>query len=129
MNGPDEVTRRFDDWVPAGQGTSDTMPGPPAAVELHIEELLLHGFAPGDRYRIADSVEGELSRLVARQGLASLAGALRPIERLDAGAFRLASGDGPDQVGLRIARHVYSRLSTVVPRHPHQGSTTERIRQ
>jgi hypothetical protein len=104
------------------------MPGLPAAVELHIEELVLHGFAPGDRFRIADAVEGELRRLVARHGLAGLAGGPPPIERLDAGAFRLASGDGPDRVGLRVARNVYARLATAVPRPPHPGSRTERIR-
>ena len=30
---------------------------------------MLHGFAPGDRYRIGDAVERELARLFAEQGV------------------------------------------------------------
>ena len=38
-------------------------------IELHIEELVLHGFAPADRYRIGDTVQRELTRLLAEQGM------------------------------------------------------------
>ena len=41
----------------------------PHPVELHIDELVLHGFAPGDRYPIGDAVEHELTRLFAEQGI------------------------------------------------------------
>ena len=44
----------------------------PGWIELHIEELVLHGFAPGDRHPIGDAVEHELIRLFAEQGLPSL---------------------------------------------------------
>jgi hypothetical protein len=30
--------------------------GPSSVVELHIEELVLHGFAPGDRHAIGEEV-------------------------------------------------------------------------
>ena len=33
-----------------------------ARVELHIEELVLHGFPPRDRARIGDAVQAELDR-------------------------------------------------------------------
>ena len=39
------------------------------AVQLHIEELVLHGFAPADRYRIAAAVQLELTRLLAEHGV------------------------------------------------------------
>ena len=38
-----------------------------ANLNLHIEELVLHGFAPGDRYRIGEAVQQELTRLFAEQ--------------------------------------------------------------
>ena len=38
-------------------------------IELHIEELVLHGFSPGDRYRIGEAVEQELTRLLADRGV------------------------------------------------------------
>ena len=40
----------------------------PENVELHIEELVLRGFAPGDRYRIGEAVERELAHLFSEQG-------------------------------------------------------------
>ncbi|MBD0326005.1 MAG: hypothetical protein ICV68_06225, partial [Pyrinomonadaceae bacterium] len=36
-------------------------------IELHIEELILHGFERRDRYAIADAFERELSRLLSEQ--------------------------------------------------------------
>ena len=35
-------------------------------IKLHIEELVLHGFAPGDRYTIADAVERDAPIEVSR---------------------------------------------------------------
>ncbi len=40
-------------------------------VDLHIEELVLHGFSPGDRFRIGEAVELELTRLITEQGIPS----------------------------------------------------------
>jgi hypothetical protein len=40
-----------------------------AAIELTVEELVLHGFAAGDRYAIAEAVERELTRLLGGQGV------------------------------------------------------------
>jgi hypothetical protein len=37
---------------------------PRPSINLHIEELVLHGFAPGDRHRISEAVEQELTRLI-----------------------------------------------------------------
>ena len=39
------------------------------SIELHIEELLLHSFSPGDQYHIGEAVEQELSRLLADRGV------------------------------------------------------------
>src|SRR3954464_11756015 len=39
------------------------------SVELHIDELMLHGFASSERYAIGDAVERELARLFEKQGV------------------------------------------------------------
>ena len=36
-------------------------------IELNIDELVLHGFPPGERYAIADAVEQTLSQLLTEQ--------------------------------------------------------------
>jgi len=38
-------------------------------IEVHIEELILEGFAPGDRWRVGAAVQEELGRLFSRQGV------------------------------------------------------------
>lgn len=84
----------------------------PQNIELHIEELVLHGFAPGgDRYRIEEAVQQELKRLFAEQGVPrSLAGG-GDIGRLDAGAFEMEAGAKPEAIGVQIAQAIYGGLS------------------
>ena len=83
----------------------------PHAIELHIEELVLHGFAPGDRYRIADAVERELARLFAEQGVPPSLSQEAEVARLDAGAFKLTPGARMETVGAQVAHKVYGGFS------------------
>ncbi len=39
-------------------------------VEVHIDRLVLHGVAPGDRSAVAQAVEREVARLAEAGGLA-----------------------------------------------------------
>lgn len=82
-------------------------PSNPQSVELNIEELVLEGFAPSDRYLIADAVESELARLFAECGVPPClvqgdAGAL-----LDAGVVNVAPDSGGKTIGAQVARAVY----------------------
>ena len=83
----------------------------PHSIELHIEELVLHGLSPGDRYRIADAVELELSRLLAEPGFLSSIIAGDEIVRVDGGTFAAARGAKPAAIGVQIAQAVYGGLS------------------
>jgi hypothetical protein len=78
-------------------------------VEVHIEELVLHGFAPEDRYRIGEAVEKELAILLARQGIPSLKDGLE-IEDMNAGKITVARGAVPEATGAQIARAVYKEM-------------------
>ena len=60
---------------------------------------MLHGFAPGDRYRIADAVERELARLFAEQGVPPSLAQEAEVAQLDAGAFEIAPGAKVEAVG------------------------------
>lgn len=79
-----------------------------AAVELHVESLVLHGFSPLERYRVAEAVRLELARLLREGGLPL--GRAGDVARLDAGAFTVAAGAGAEQVGAQVARAVYRGL-------------------
>lgn len=41
----------------------------PREIELHIEELVLHGFDPHSRWSVADALENRLRGLLAERGL------------------------------------------------------------
>ena len=81
------------------------------SIQLQVEELVLHGFAPSDRYRIADAVQGELTRLFTEQG-ASIA--LRQggrAARLKAESFNVAPSTRAEAIGRQVAQSVYSSLN------------------
>jgi len=83
----------------------------PANLELRIDELVLHGFEPGDRYRIGEAVERELTRLFAEQGTPPSLAQGREVTRLDGGAFEAAPGSRAEAIGAQMARMVYGGLS------------------
>jgi hypothetical protein len=83
----------------------------PHSIELHIEELVLHGFAPGDRYRIAGAVECELARLFTEQGVPPSLDQKAEVAQLDAGAFEMAPGARVEAVGAQVAHQVYGGFS------------------
>jgi hypothetical protein len=41
----------------------------PREIEVHIAELVLHGFEPASRWEIASALERQLSTLLAERGL------------------------------------------------------------
>jgi len=79
-------------------------------IEVDIEELVLHGFAPGDRHRIAEAVEQELSRLLADRGVPESLERGGEVASVDGGAFEVAPGSRAEVVGAQVARAVYGGL-------------------
>lgn len=85
-------------------------------LDLHIDELVLHGFTAADRYEIAATVERELARLF-RGGnapapwLHRLAGGGDAVlYRLDAGAFDVPHDAPPQAIGSQIAQAIHQGL-------------------
>ena len=44
----------------------------PREIDLHIDELVLHGFAQGDRWNVGDALESDLQTLLVTQGFRKL---------------------------------------------------------
>jgi hypothetical protein len=76
----------------------------PREIEVHIEELILHGFEPAHRSQIADALQQELHGLLTK-GVPSLW--LSSPERIDAGTISPAKLTRPTQTGAEIAGAVY----------------------
>lgn len=83
----------------------------PMNVELHIEELVLHGFAAGDRYAIAEAIEREMTQLFAERGVPPSLLQGGDVARLDSGAFDVVSNVKADGIGGRVAQAVYGGLN------------------
>ena len=80
-------------------------------IELHIEELVLHGFEPGDRYRIGEAAERELFRLFTERGTPPSLAHRREAARLDGGSFEAKRDSTVEAIGAQVARAVYGGLS------------------
>jgi hypothetical protein len=80
-------------------------------IELHIDQLVLHGFRSGERHRIGAAVERELGRLLAEQGLPLTKDA--EVARMDGGTLKLSRNARAEVTGAEIARTVYGGLSGI----------------
>ena len=96
-----------DERQPAMEGRGDRR----NTIDLHIEELVLHGFDPGDRYRIGAAVEAELARLLSEQGVSPALARGGELATLDGGSFDVAPGASPEGVGGQVAQAVHGGLN------------------
>jgi hypothetical protein len=83
----------------------------PVQLELYVDELVLDGFAPADRYLIGEAVERELGRLFTEQGSSPTLNHNSEIDRLDGGAFELKPNLGAEAIGVKVAHTVYGKLN------------------
>ena len=88
------------------QGVSANRTG--ASLDVHIEEIVLHGFPVNHRHSIGDSTNQELTRLLSDKGLSSTLS--QSAERIDAGKFQMDHEAGPHVVGSLVANAVYGGL-------------------
>jgi hypothetical protein len=80
------------------------------SIELHIEQLVLHGFASADRHRIARAVENEIARLITVQGVPTSLEREGSAGSIKGGQITVAPGAGPSDVGKQVAQAVLSGL-------------------
>jgi hypothetical protein len=80
------------------------------SVELHIEELVLNGFAHNDRYRIGEALEQELTRLLSEEGTPIAFTQAVNVASLNGGAIDLDPGSNPEAAGIQLARAIYGGL-------------------
>jgi len=81
---------------------------PPAAIELHIEQLVLEGVAPGDRHAVADAVQRQLLHLFTaypsvRTGMHSVS-----VDAVDGGQIALVPGSSAEGLGERIGSAIFN---------------------
>jgi len=83
-------------------------PPRPRSIEVHIGQLVLHGFTYDDRRPIAEAIERELTHLLTDKG-SSLEVSFE-VQRINAGEFQLERNGRPESSGTKIARAIYGGL-------------------
>jgi hypothetical protein len=81
------------------------------SVHLYIEELVLDGFAPGDRHRIADTLENELERLFLIRGVPAGLAESGEVQTMNAGSFEVIPHAKPEVIGSDVAKVIYEGLT------------------
>jgi hypothetical protein len=76
----------------------------PAAVELHIETLVLDGVAPADAERVAAALRQALARRIAAGGVPAALAAPRVASSVEAGPYAPGPDAGPEALGAEAAR-------------------------
>ncbi len=82
------------------------------SLHIHIEELVLHGFAPAERAPIAEAVQSELVRLLTEGGVPPALARGGSVDRLDAGSFPADPAGRGSVTGARIAQALHGGLGT-----------------
>jgi hypothetical protein len=79
-------------------------------INLHIDRLVLHGIAPGDRHPVGLAIGDELTRLLTVDGLSPSLTRGADVDRIDAGTFRQPTAARPSTNGAPISRTVHRGL-------------------
>ncbi len=74
-------------------------------IELHIEELVLEGFAPHQRYEIAEALRARLGEVLAERGVPA---SLASVSAIDAGSI---SFGGATRTGTAAADAIYGTFA------------------
>jgi hypothetical protein len=80
------------------------------SVEAHIEELVLHGFHPGDRLHVAEALQRELTRLL-RDPRTALPARRVEVESAEAAPIVIRPGATPAAIGRQVAGAIHQRLT------------------
>src|SRR5215218_1319437 len=92
------------------EAAARTRAGMPPSVELHIEEIVLHGFEAAGRYAVGEAVQRELARLFAEEGLPPAFTHDAEVTRVNAGTFAMNVDSDARWIGAQVAQSVYRSL-------------------
>jgi hypothetical protein len=79
----------------------------PAALRLHIEEMVLNGFEPRLRHRIAEAFTAELRRLFLERGVPAGLQRGASADALSPEPVMIAPRARPEEIGRKLAGAMY----------------------
>ena len=82
----------------------------PQSFDMYIEELVLHGFAAGDRHRIGEAIEQYVRKSFTGGPPPTLFRDQHHIDRIDGGTFHVTRGRTMESVAEQTAQTVLRAL-------------------
>ena len=79
-------------------------------IELNIEQLVLHGFDPADRIRIANAIQEELTALFTTQGVSNFLSQGSDLPILSGGTFQTPISATASSLGIEVAGSVFKSM-------------------
>jgi hypothetical protein len=79
-------------------------------IEINIDELILNGFSPNERYDIGESMEHELMQLFSEQGIPPQFEKGGEIGNIDGGEVEILQNFKSNAIGEQIARTIYRSI-------------------
>ena len=92
--------------APANSAADSHPVATPAAINLRVGELSLHGFAGGHARRIADALQHSLTAMLSSQGIPDAWSRNSRATRVNAGTLRMTNGASPRAIGEELARRI-----------------------
>jgi plasmid stabilization system protein ParE len=80
-------------------------------IVLHIDRLVLNGFAAEQRDAVARGLQSELGRLLAEPSMAQRLGTVGNVERVRTSNARVAHDAAPRTAGTSVARAIVNGVS------------------
>lgn len=80
-------------------------------INLHIDQLTLHGFDRIDQRRLGSALQSELSRLISEQGFPTSMNQTLTIGNINAGEFRIGQNTGANGIGTEVAQKIYRGMA------------------
>jgi hypothetical protein len=81
-------------------------------IHINIEEIILEGFSPSEKYRIAEAIRTELTRLVQVRGLPAAFNQNGEIQNLPAQTIHLTRNQTAPDIGSKVAQSIYGGLKS-----------------
>jgi hypothetical protein len=107
MNHRERMRLRLGDGAPRPDPKMEPSAISSPSIEFRIDRLLLEGVPPGDRYRIAEAVQRELTRLLMEHEVPASSPSPAHQVRVDAGTIHITSGMRTTVVGEKIAHAIH----------------------
>ena len=82
-------------------------------IAFHIDQLMLEGLPPSDRYQFGNAVQTELARLLAERGMPPNLTSSAELEQLAAGTISITAAPRPEIIGRQVAEAVHRGIEQI----------------